>query len=131
MLKKLLRLNDLMFYSQRAFKQIVVGAALAASCSTAWALPAFTFNPSADGMNGSAFTADNVLISDFSSVTFSDPTHFTDTGLLQVTSFQLGGNTFTPTGLNAAGGYSLWFSFTGTGHLTSGTASTLSSAPSN
>src|SRR5689334_11012362 len=119
------------FYRPPAFKRTLVGLALAAAFSSAWALPQFTLNPSAAGMNGSSFTADNILISDFSSVTFSDPTHFTDTGLLQVTSFQLGGNTFTPAGLNSSGGYSLWFSFSGTGHLTSGTSSTLATSPSN
>lgn len=119
------------FYRQPALRRTLVAFALAAAYSSSWALPSFTLNPSASGMNGSQFTADNILISDFSSVTFTTPTNFTDTGLLQVTSFQLGGSTFTPTGLNAAGGYSLWFSFTGTGHLTSGTAATLATSPSN
>jgi PEP-CTERM motif-containing protein len=119
------------FNRQRAFRRTLVCLALAAAYSSAWALPAFTLNPSAAGMNGSSFTADNILISDFSSVNFTDATHFTDTGLLQVTSFQLGNSTFTPPGLNSSGGYSLWFEFTGTGHLTSGTAATLASAPSN
>jgi len=112
-------------------RRTLVAFALAAAYSSSWALPVFTLNPSAAGMNGTQFTADNILISDFSSVTFSDATHFTDTGMLQVTSFQLGGSTFTPAGLNASGGYSLWFAFTGTGHLTSGTASTLATSPSN
>ena len=58
---------------------------------------------------------DNILTSDFSGVTFTDATHFVDNGFLQVTSFQLGGNTFTPTGLNSS--YGLWFRFQATGHL--------------
>lgn len=118
-------------YRHPAMTRTLVALALAAAYSSALALPAFTLNPSAAGMNGSSFTADNMLISDFSSVTFTDPTHFTDTGLLEVTSFQLGGNTFTPAGLNSSGGYSLWFAFSGTGHLTSGTASTIATSPSN
>lgn len=118
-------------YGQPALTPTLVAFVLAAAYSSSWALPVFTFNPSAAGMNGPAFTADNALISDFSSVTFTDPTHFTETGLLQVTSLQLGSSTFTPTGLNSAGGYSLWFSFTGTGHLTTGTAATLATAQSN
>jgi hypothetical protein len=118
-------------YRQPAISRTLVALALAAAYSSSWALPSFTLNPSAAGMNGSAFTADNILISDFSSVTFTDATHFTDTGLLQVSSVQLAGSTFTPPGLNAAGGYSLWFAFSGTGHLTSGSASTLATSPAD
>jgi hypothetical protein len=124
------------FYRQPALRRTLVAFALAAAYSSSWALPTFTFNPGAAGLStpGSPFQADNILISDFSNVTFTDPTHFTDTGLLEVTSFQLGSNTFTPPGLNGASGstpYSLWFAFTGTGHLTTGTQSTLATAPAD
>jgi len=121
------------FYRQPALRRTLVALALAAAYSSSWALPSFTLNPGAAGLNGATFTADNILTSDFSGVTFSDPTHFTDNGFLQITSFQLGGSTFTPGGLNASdgSGYGLWFHFAATGHLTTGTAGTLTSAPSS
>ena len=112
-----------------ALKRTLVTLALAAAYSSSWALPSFTLNPSAAGFAGSSFTGDNILTSDFSGVTFSDATHFIDNGFLQVTSVQLGGNTFTPTGLNSA--YGLWFRFQATGHLTTGDASTLLTAPAS
>jgi hypothetical protein len=124
-----------MFHRQPALRRTLVALALAAAYSSSWALPQFTLNPSAAGMTNATgtITADNILISDFSSVTFTSPTAFTDTGLLEVTSFQLTSSTFTPTNLNATSGpaYSLWFSFTGTGHLTTGTASTIATSLSS
>jgi hypothetical protein len=117
------------FHRPPAFKRTLVGLALAAAFSSAWALPQFTLNPAAVGLNGSAFTADNINISDYSGVTFSDATHFTDSGFLAVTNFELGGSVFTPPGLNSA--YSLWFAFTATGHLTQGTAATLQTQQSS
>jgi len=118
------------FYRRPALRRTLIAVALAAAYSSSWALPVFTMNPGAVGLTGgSSITADNILISDFSGVTFTDPTHFTDNGFLQVTSFQLGGNTFTPAGLNST--YGLWFNFQATGHLTTGTAGSLSSAPSS
>jgi len=56
------------FYRQPALRRTLVAFALAAAYSSSWALPVFTLNPSAAGMNGTQFTADNILISDFSSV---------------------------------------------------------------
>jgi len=103
--------------------------ALAAAYSSSWALPSFTLNPSGAGLAGTSFTGDNILTSDFSGVTFSDATHFADNGFLQVTSVQLGGTTFTPPGLNST--YGLWFRFQATGHLTTGNASTLLTAPAS
>jgi hypothetical protein len=112
--------------SIRSFRQLVTfsfaAAALFFWCNVSIAASQFTFNPSAAGMNGASFTADKMNLSDYSAITFSDPTHFTQTGFLPVASLQLGGSLFTPTGLNAAGGYSLDFAYTGTGHLTTGTS---------
>jgi len=110
-------------------KRTLIALGLAAAYSSSWALPSFTFNPSAVGLAGSSFTGDNLLTSDFSGVTFSDPTHFVDNGFLQVTSVQLGSTTFTPPGLDTA--YGLWFRFQATGHLTNGNVSTLLTAPAS
>ncbi len=115
-----------------AFKQTLVAASLIAAFGTASAaLPQFTLNPAGavPPLVGSPVTADNILISDFSHVEFSSPTHFTDTGFLSVTGFQLGGTNVDAVGLNST--YSLYFSFTAAGDLTSGTAATLATAPSS
>jgi hypothetical protein len=95
--------------------------ALAFFYEGAWA-DTFTFTPSAVGLTGAAVTADNILLSDFSSVTFTGATTFSDRGLLSITGLQLGGWNVTAGGLNST--YSLWFTFNGTGHLTTGTSST-------
>lgn len=114
------------------FKRTLVAVALTAAFSSAWALPVFSFNPAGatpTPLDGTPFDADNILISDFSAVNFTTDTHFTDTGYLQVTGFQLGSNTFTPNGLNST--YSLYFHFTGAGDLTEGTRATIATAPSS
>jgi len=87
-----------------AFRRTLVAVALGAAYSVSWALPTFTLNLAAQGFAGTEFTADNVLTSDFSGVTFIDATHFVDNGFLQVTSVQLGGNTFIPSESTASGG---------------------------
>ena len=120
------------FLTSAVFKRTLVAAALAAAYSSSWALPTFTFNPpgaTPTPLVGVSFEADNILISDFSAVTFTNATHFEDVGYLQVTGFQLGSNTFQPAGLNTT--YSLYFSFHGEGDLTLGTAATLGTAPSS
>jgi len=98
-----------------AFKRTLVSAALVAACSAATALPAFTFNPAGAGLTGTAVTADNIIISDFSTVLLSGST-FTDMGYLAVQSFQLGGQTVVAPGLNST--YGLYFAFTGAGNTT-------------
>jgi hypothetical protein len=107
-------------FQRAAFKRTIVAMALASAYAGAWALPAFTFTPSAVGLTGDAVTADNILLSDFSNVTFTGDTTFTDTGFLSITGFQLGGSNVTAGGLNST--YSLYFQFSGTGHLTLGTS---------
>ena len=78
------------------------------------ALPPFTLNPagSTPALNGSQLTADNIIVSDFSTIRLTGTT-FSDSGFLAVQSFQLGGATVDATGLNTT--YGLYFDFTGTG----------------
>jgi hypothetical protein len=105
-----------------AIKRTLCAAAIAAAYGGAWAqLPQFTFTPSGAGLTGAAVTADNILVSDFARVTFTDATSFSETGFLSITGFQLGGSNVTAGGLNET--YSLHFEFSGTGHLTTGDAS--------
>lgn len=94
-------------------RRTVAAIAMATASAGAFAaLPPFTLNPSAVALNGATFTADNMLISDYSTVTLSGTT-FNETGFLAVSSFQIGGSTFTPAGLNSD--YGLFFQFTGAG----------------
>ena len=65
-----------------AWKRTLVAAALAAAYSSAWALPEFTFSPGAVGLTGANVTADNVILSDFATATFSSPTTFSEQGYL-------------------------------------------------
>ena len=100
---------------------IAVAIAMAAvSAGASAALSPFTLNPGAasPGLTGASFTADNALISDYSAVTFGAGGSFTDTGYLSVSAFQLGGSTFTPTGLNST--YGLYIKFSGSGTQTAG-----------
>jgi len=50
--------------------------------------PPFTFDPAAAGLTGTSVTANNILISDYSKVTFTSATTFTETGYLVMTGFQ-------------------------------------------
>ncbi len=99
-----------------------VALALATLCGAALAapLPQFTFDPNAVGLGspGNAFTADNLLISDYSTITFGADNTFTDTGYLAISGVQLGATQVDPLGLNST--YGLYVQFTGTGTLTTG-----------
>ncbi len=110
-----------------------LAVALTALCSIASALPAFTFNPAGVALSGTAFTADNMLISDYATVRFGPGNTFTETGFLSISGAQLGGINLLPGGLNSS--YGMYISFSGTGSTgpgnpslvgTSGTFSTLS-----
>ena len=111
-------------FNPAAFRRTVVSAALLAAYSSSWALPEFTFTPSAVGLTGATVTADNIIVSDFATATFSSPTNFSEQGYLSITNFQLGGSNVTAGGLNST--YSLYFQFTGTGHITTANTNPLS-----
>lgn len=108
-----------------SLKRAVMFVAVSAACAGAMAadtLPSFTFNPTVVG--GTAFTADNIVISDYAAVKLSgtNGTNFTESGLLAVQSFQLDGVSFTPTGLNST--YGLYFKFDGAGTTSGGNPTT-------
>jgi hypothetical protein len=96
---------------------ILCAALGAAYSASAQVLPPFTLNPagSTPALAGSAVRADNIIISDFSTVRLTGPT-FSDSGFLAVQNFQLGGTTVTAPGLNTT--YGLFFEFTGSGTVT-------------
>ncbi|MEO6032733.1 MAG: flocculation-associated PEP-CTERM protein PepA [Burkholderiaceae bacterium] len=106
-------------------KRSAIAIATATACMGASAalLPPFTFNPAAASLMGTSFSADNILISDYSTVNFDGVGGFTDTGFLSVTAFQNTGTTLLPTGLNST--YGMYFAFTGNGTTTVGNPSTV------
>ena len=84
-----------MFGTTVTFNRAVAGAVLltATMASAAEALPQFTFDPGAVGLNGGSFAADNINISNFSTVVITPDgkggATFTETGVLPVIGFQL------------------------------------------
>lgn len=108
-------------FTSRSRLSLLQGAAVAVVMMTVGAtasaaLPTFTLNPAGAGLNGATINADNVLISDFSTITGGAGGSFTETGYLPITGFQLAGSSFTPAGLNSD--YGLYIAFTGTGTTT-------------
>src|SRR6187455_297637 len=101
--------------SRKLFARTLLSVALGVAYSSSNALttlPEFTWNPAGAGLSGTAFTADNVIVSDFASITLSGSS-FTETGYLPVSSLQLNGQSVAAGGLNST--YSLYFQFTGAG----------------
>jgi hypothetical protein len=97
----------------------IISATVLGGIQLASASSVFVINPAGVGLAGALTQADNVLLSDFSAVTSVGATGFSDQGFLSVTGFQLGGSNVALSGLNST--YSLYFAFSGTGHLTMGT----------
>jgi hypothetical protein len=97
-----------------------IALALATVCAGAAvaALPQFTFNPAAAGLAGTSFTGDNILISNYSSVLSGPGGSFTESGYLSFSAMQLGGSTFTPTGMNDT--FGMYIAFTGEGVTSAG-----------
>jgi hypothetical protein len=106
------------FIPKPLLRRTAVAAALVALCASASALPAFTLNPAGSGLQGTSFTADNILISDYATVRFGPGNTFTETGFLSVSGAQLGGLNLVPPGLNST--YGLYIAFTGTGNTGAG-----------
>jgi hypothetical protein len=94
-------------------KRALFAVALAVVCGNASALPMFTWNPGAAGLAGSSFTADNIIVSNFATVTFTSGTTFHQEGYLGVSSLQFTGQDIATGGLNST--YSLFFQFSGDG----------------
>ena len=103
------------FLQQPAVKRTLLAVALAVAYGNASALtlPEFTWNPAGAGLAGTSFVADNVIVSDFATVTFTAGGTFHEEGYLGVSSFQFGGKDIAVGGLNST--YSLYFHFTGDG----------------
>ena len=91
----------------------LLAAGLLAASASASALNAFTLDPGVAGLAGAAFTADNLLISDYATVLQTSATTFSESGFLVITGAQLNNSTLTVPGLNST--YGLYISFTATG----------------
>lgn len=108
-----------MLDSRGAVRAALVATAIGVSTG-AWSqtvdLPDFTFAPSGAGLTGTTFTADNIIISDYSHVQVGAGGSFTDAGYLAVSGFQLDGADINVAGLNDT--YGLFFQFSGSGTQT-------------
>ena len=101
------------FFQMPAINRTILAVALGVAYSNASALttlPEFTWDPNAAGLTGTTFTADNIIVSDFATVTFTAGNTFHEDGFLGVSSFQLNGKDIVAGGLNST--YSLYFRFT-------------------
>lgn len=98
-----------------ALGAIAVTASIAAPA--AHAAPTFTFNPSAVGLTGGSVTADNQILSQFSTIsltpTGSGSASFTVRGALDITAFTLNNSPVGASGLNTS--YALYYLFNGAG----------------
>jgi hypothetical protein len=91
-------------------------ATTAAIATPALAAPTFTFNPSGAGLTGSSVTADNEILSDFSTITLSpngSGASFSVRGALDITAFTLNSQPVSTPGLNSD--YALYYLFSGSG----------------
>ena len=91
-------------FQSPTFSRTVFAAAMAVACSNASALttlPEFTWNPAAVGLAGTSFTADNIIVSDFATATFTPDNTFHEDGYLPVSGFQLDGKDIVAGGLNS------------------------------
>lgn len=76
----------------------------------------FIFDPRAVRLNGTEFTADTLVLSDFAQITFSDGgTRFVDLGILPIIGFTLNGVAVAPPGYRTADGWGAFVRYLGTG----------------
>jgi hypothetical protein len=133
-----LRMNEQGVFAMSSsgnFRLLALGAiALTAAIAAAPAVaaPAFTFNPSAVGLTGGSVTADNQILSNFSTITLTPSgggAAFTVRGTLDISAFTLNNSPVGAPGLNTS--YALYYLFNGTGtqntpNLAPGTLGTFS-----
>ncbi|HEY9238530.1 MAG TPA: flocculation-associated PEP-CTERM protein PepA [Burkholderiaceae bacterium] len=115
-----------------SLQRTAVALAIAAAGSAAMAQtppPPFTFDPAAVGLTGTSITGNNILISDYSKVTFTSASTFTETGYLVVTGFQSATDPSIamPTGLGMYVKFDATGTTVGSNPSTSGTLATFTS----
>jgi hypothetical protein len=104
---------------------MLAAAAMLVSAGAAQSAEIFTWNPHAADLNGTKFSADTLLLGDYSQVvmapsnsTFRDGT-FTDAGYLPIEGFRLGGQTVRPAGFSDPGGWGAYVAFNSRGTFSS------------
>lgn len=112
---------------RRGVKHALLALGFTTACSATWALPVFTLDPSAAGLGSgdNSVTADNIIISNYSTVR-SDAASgsFENGGFLAFSNFQLDNRSIQGPGLNSD--YGLFIEFSGTGTQSVGDATTVS-----
>ncbi|MDY0744428.1 flocculation-associated PEP-CTERM protein PepA [Paucibacter sp. R3-3] len=109
------------FSSFRTIAAVVAMGAVGAAAQAA-TLPSFTIDPSAiPGVSSPAFTANNLIVSDYAAVTFNGGT-FSDVGFLSIQSAQSATGPVATSGLNSA--YGFYIQFTGSGPTPAGDPTT-------
>ena len=93
--------------------------ALLLSSTVLAAAEPFIFSPEAVGLNGTEFTADTLVLSDFAQITFSNGgTSFVDSGILPIIGFTLNGAAVAPPGYGAVDGWGAFVRYVGNGTQT-------------
>lgn len=112
------------FASSPLLRRTAVALAVLVSGAAAnAALPQFTFNPSVITPEQKSVTADNLLISDYSTVTFTNGgLGFTEGGYLVVTGFQIGSKNLDVSGFGSS--YGMYIRFDGMGVTQAGNPAT-------
>lgn len=90
-------------------------SAVLAHAAPAAALPAFTLDPAAVGLEGGRVTADNIVLSSFTTVRYAADGGFAQVGILPFVGFQNAGGAAASSGLNTS--YGLAMQFTADGRL--------------
>jgi hypothetical protein len=110
---------------RRANLAMLAVTATLASAGVAQAGEIFSWNPHAAMLNGTKFSADTMLLGDYSQVVMSpsDSTFtagtFTDAGYLPIEGFRLGSQTVSPAGFNDRGGWGAYVAFNSLGTFSS------------
>ena len=101
------------FSSFRNLAAVVALSAVGAATQAA-TLPSFTIDPSAiPGVSSPSFTANNLIVSDYSTVTFNSNGTFSDVGFLSIQAAQSATGAVSTAGLNSD--YGFYVQFTGSG----------------
>lgn len=103
-------------------KPILSLAGLALVAAPAFAVP-FTFDPTAIGLGGSAFSGDAFKANEVSRIEFTGPTTYEENGFARITGIISGGMSVLPPDMNSA--YTLYFKFKAVGDAALGTIDTL------
>lgn len=98
--------------------RLLAPAAVLLSLAGPLAAEPFTWNPQAVKLDGTKFTADTLVLSDFAQIQFGPGGSFLDRGIMPILKFRLNGQDVSPSGYGQAGGWGAFVSYTATGTQT-------------